>query len=202
MIDWRSDTYDIEADGWLRAVVGLFNSQHGTVEEEQRSWRFTAVSAGRQQALWLAKRVSPAPPARCLSGARPEAAKMSWQTTFMRTAHAQVGPLRGGKLRRHSNQLGRASYLATSKDPLPAPSTPGRVCSNRRTAEHSLDEIGEHPLDLQVKLLRVIETRRVTAVAVRATGRWMCESLPQPIARWRRWLRKNVPEKICCFASA
>lgn len=164
IIDWRSDTYDIEADGWLRAVVGLFNSRHGTVEEEQRSWRFTAVSDGRQRALWLAKRVAG-----------------SSCTVLIRGATGSGKDVLANDIHAHSPRANRP-FVAINCGAIAANlaesvlfghvkgSFTGAIDARPGLFEQAdggtlfLDEIGELPLDLQVKLLRVIETRRVTAV--------------------------------------
>jgi DNA-binding NtrC family response regulator len=164
VIDWRSQTYDIEADGWLRAIVGLFNSQHSSAEEEQRSWRFTAISDGRQRALWLAKRVA-----------------ASSCTVLIRGATGCGKEVLANDLHAHSPRAARP-FVAVNCGAIQASlaesvlfghvkgSFTGATDARQGLFEQAdggtlfLDEIGELPLDLQVKLLRVIETRRVTPV--------------------------------------
>lgn len=164
VIDWKSQTHDIETDGWLRAVVGLFNSQNSTAEEEQRSWLFTAVSDGRQRALWLARRVAASPCTVLIRGATGSGKEILAQDIHFHSPR-QGRPFVAVNCGAIQANLAESFLFGHAKGAFTGATEarPG-VFEQADGGTLFFDEVGELPLDVQVKLLRVIETRRVTAV--------------------------------------
>jgi len=54
-----------------------------------------------------------------------------------------------------------------------------------------LDEIGDMPLSIQAKFLRVLQERQFYPVGENAPLRWTCASSWPPTATWRTWCRKD-----------
>jgi DNA-binding NtrC family response regulator len=164
IVEWQARTYDIEAESWLRTVVSLYNSQRADGESAARPWVFTAISPGRQQALWLAKRVA-----------------ASSCTVLIRGASGSGKEILANDLHNHSPRC-EQPFIAVNCGAIQANLAESALFGHKKgaftgaTENHIglleqanggtlfLDEIGEMPLDLQVKLLRVIETRKVKPV--------------------------------------
>ncbi len=164
IVQWHSSTQDVEAESWLRAVVSLYNSKHVDESTESKQWDFTAVSPGRKQALWLAKRVA-----------------QSGCTVLIRGATGTGKEVLANDLHNHSARASRP-FVAVNCGAIHANLAESLLFGHARGSftgatdarigvfEQAdggtlfLDEIGELPLDIQVKLLRVLETRKVTPV--------------------------------------
>ena len=164
IVQWHSTTQDVEAESWLRAVVSLYNSKRIDESSDSKSWDFTAVSAERKQALWLAKRVS-----------------QSGCTVLIRGATGTGKEVLANDLHNHSPRASRP-FIAINCGAIHASlaesvlfghargSFTGATDSRVGVFEQAdggtlfLDELGELPLDIQVKLLRVLETKRLTPV--------------------------------------
>lgn len=165
VVEWRSGTYDADADAWLRAIVSLFNSQqsHGSATD----WQFTAVSAGRLQALWLARRVAPAD---CL--------------ILIRGRTGSGKDILANDVHNHSSRS-RGPFIAVNCSSIPENLFESELFGHAKGAFTSaseakpglfeladggtlfLDEIGEIPLLLQAKLLRVLEDHKIRGVGSR-----------------------------------
>ena len=164
IVKWQGSTLDVEAENWLRAAVSLYNSRRSDDSGNHKSWEFTAVSAARKQALWLARRVAP-----------------SHCTVLIRGATGTGKEVLANDLHNHSLRASRP-FVALNCGAIQANlaesqlfghlrgSFTGATDSREGVFEQAdggtlfLDEIGELPLDIQVKLLRVLETRRITPV--------------------------------------
>ncbi len=164
IVKWQGSTLDVEAENWLRAAVSLYNSRRSDDSGNHKSWEFTAVSAARKQALWLARRVAP-----------------SQCTVLIRGATGTGKEVLANDLHNHSLRASRP-FVALNCGAIQANlaesqlfghlrgSFTGATDSREGVFEQAdggtlfLDEIGELPLDIQVKLLRVLETRRITPV--------------------------------------
>lgn len=164
VVEWQAQTHDVEAESWLRAVVSLYNSQRLAGDGKPQTWDFTAVSAGRQQALWLAKRVAPSACTvllRGASGSGKEVLAHDLHNHSPRAAHPFVavncGAINAGLA--ESTLFGHAKGSFTGANEAQI-----GLLEQAEGGTLFLDEIGEMPLDLQVKLLRVLETRRVKPI--------------------------------------
>lgn len=164
IVQWHSSTQDVETESWLRAIVSLYNSKHVDESTESKPWDFTAVSSGRKQALWLAKRVA-----------------QSGCTVLIRGATGTGKEVLASDLHNHSARANRP-FVAVNCGAIHANLAESLLFGHARGSftgatdarigvfEQAdggtlfLDEIGELPLDIQVKLLRVLETRKVTPV--------------------------------------
>lgn len=164
VVEWQEQTHDVEAESWLRAVVSLYNSQRVATEGRSQPWDFTAVSAGRQQALWLAKRVAASNCTVLLrgsSGSGKEVLAHDLHNHSLRSARPFVAVNCGAI----QASLAESVLFGHTKG-----SFTGANEAHTGLLEQAdggtlfLDEIGEMPLELQVKLLRVLETRQVKPI--------------------------------------
>lgn len=164
IVEWQEQTHDVEAESWLRAVVSLYNSRRIESESKSLPWDFTAVSAGRQQSLWLAKRVA-----------------ASNCTVLLRGSSGSGKEVLAHDLHNHSPRSARP-FVAVNCGAIHASLAESVLFGHTKgsfTGAHEahtglleqadggtlfLDEIGEMPLELQVKLLRVLETRQVKPI--------------------------------------
>jgi len=164
VVEWQEQTHHLEAESWLRAVVSLYNSQRVELASRSQPWDFTAVSAGRQQSLWLAQRVA-----------------ASSCTVLLRGASGSGKEVLAHDLHNHSPRAARP-FVAVNCGAIHANlaesvlfghakgSFTGANEAHTGLLEQAdggtlfLDEIGEMPPELQVKLLRALETRQVKPI--------------------------------------
>lgn len=164
VVSFGSATHNAEAESWLRAIVNLYNSQRSEQLSEAQPWEFTAVSPGRRQALWLARQVAAAD---C--------------TVLIRGATGTGKEVLANDLHTHGPRAGRP-FVTVNCGAIPATLAESILFGHAKGvftgATESkqglfvqadggtlfLDEIGELSLDLQVKLLRALETRRILPV--------------------------------------
>lgn len=64
-----------------------------------------------------------------------------------------------------------------------------------------LDEIGDMPLNIQAKILRLLQEKSIERLGGKRPSRWMCASLPPPISTWKKQLRPANSEKTSTSGS-
>lgn len=165
VVEWRSGTYDADADAWLRAIVSLFNSQQGP--SGGSDWQFTAVSPGRLQALWLARRVAPADCMVLIRGTTGSGKDVLANDIHNHSARAR-GPFIAVNCSAIAENLFESELFGHAKGAFTsaAEAKPG-LFELADGGTLFLDEIGEIPLPLQAKLLRVLEDHKIRGVGGR-----------------------------------
>ena len=165
VVQWRDGTYDADADAWLRAIVSLFNSQQSPTSGAD--WVFTAVSPGRLQALWLARRVAPAECLILIRGTTGSGKDVLANDIHNHSARAR-GPFIAVNCSAIPENLFESELFGHAKGSFTNASEakPG-LFELADGGTLFLDEIGEIPLPLQAKLLRVMEDHKVRGVGSR-----------------------------------
>lgn len=202
VVHWRKATFNLALERWLHNRVLIFNSGSLCVpigSTDGIKWRFTAESEPRQQLLRLARRLSAT---NC--------------TILLRGATGVGKDVLAHDMHDHS---GRANmpFLAVNCANIPASTAESILFGSMRggftSAEERpgyfelahggtlfLDEIGELSLEMQVKLLRVLEEKRVWRVGdvrarpadvriIAATNRNLPEMVSQGLFRADLWYR-------------
>lgn len=158
VVKWQFKTSNAEADRWLRAVVSLYNSQR---DATARAWEFTAVSPQRQQALWMAKRVAASNFTVLLygaSGSGKEVLASDLHNNSPRAGHPFVVVNCGAV---HAEQADRVVLGQSKGASSSAQEAFAMLLEQADGGTLFLDEIDKMPLDLQVRLLRVLEAPKV-----------------------------------------
>ena len=100
--------------------------------------------------------------------------------------------LRGRELRSRSRDLVESAFFGHRKGAFTGATRDSKASSVRPTkGTIFLDEIGDAPLHLQVKLLRVLQEAKSCPWERHVPGRWTCESLPPPTAASTSWSMKG-----------
>lgn len=170
VVQWRSGTYDPDADAWLRSIVSVYNSQQSSAKNGP-AWEFVAESPGRLQANWLARRVASTDCTVLLRGATG-----SGKDVLAEDIHNHS--LRRRELFKRVNsaaipeQLFERELFGHVKGAFTGAtdSVPG-LFEQAAGGTLFFDEVGELPLAMQGKLLLVLENKMVQPVGSKLARR-------------------------------
>jgi len=202
VVHWRKATFNLALERWLQIRVLIFNSGSLCVpigSADGVKWRFTAESDARRQLLKLARRLS-----------------ATNSTILLRGATGVGKDVLAHDVHDHSGRA-HMPFLAVNCGNIPAGtaesilfgSVPGGFTEAKDRPGYFelahggtlfLDEIGELSLEMQVKLLRVLEEKRVWRVGdtrsrpadvriIAATNRNLPDMVSQGLFRADLWYR-------------
>ncbi len=156
VVTWRQATFNLAMERWLQNAVSIFNAKEATVREEP--WNFLGSSPERKHTLDLARRVAATDGTVLLCG-RPGAGKDILARDIARHSARAKGPFIAVNCATLTKELMEGELFGTEQGAFTGALKREGLFEQASGGTLFLDEIGELPLELQPKLLRVIENR-------------------------------------------
>lgn len=161
VVQWKQATFNLDLERWLQTVVYLYNS--GPAQKIEESWQFLAASPDRMRTLLLAKQIAPTDSTVLLYG-RSGAGKDVLARDIHRHSARSKGPFIAINCGALPETIIESELFGTRTGAYTGAVDRIGLIEQAHNGTLFLDEIGELPLALQVKLLRVLETRCVRRV--------------------------------------
>ena len=202
LVSWRKDTFDLTLERWLQLRVLLFNSGSLCVplgSHNRIPWNFTGASEPRRRVLKAAHRVAPTDGTVLLYGKTGVGKDVLAHDIHNHSARA-AGRFLPFNCAAIPTTLAESVLFGTECGTFTgAKDSPG-LFEQAHEGTLFLDEIGDLPLELQSKLLRVIEDQRVRRVGskteravnvrlIAATNQNLPEMVAQKTFRADLWYR-------------
>jgi DNA-binding NtrC family response regulator len=189
VVAWKQATFNLAMERWLQNAVSLYNTKEATVREEP--WNFLGTSPERKHTLELARRVAATDGTVLLCG-RPGVGKDILARDIARHSSRAKGPFIAVNCATLTKELMEGELFGTEQGAFTGALKREGLFEQASGGTLFLDEIGELPLELQPKLLRVIENRCIRRLGGKGEERPINVRI---IAATNRNLEKMVQER-------